>query len=81
MNSPGHRENLLFPEWDDIGIGVVLDKKGRTAYFTQCFGRRGSRWGFWPESHTPSRYHCDSARTSPTASSHKASSPPSRPLL
>lgn len=46
MNSPGHRENLLSPEWDDIGIGVVLDKKGHTAYFTQCFGQRGAGKAF-----------------------------------
>lgn len=28
MESPGHRENLLSPRFDRVGIGVVLDKNG-----------------------------------------------------
>ena len=38
MNSPGHRENLLNPDWQHIGIGVATNKRGRI-YLTQNFGR------------------------------------------
>ena len=37
MNSPGHRANLLNPDWHDIGIGVARSKRG-TYYLTQNFG-------------------------------------------
>ena len=37
MKSPGHRKNLLNSEWDDIGIGVAVNKKGMI-YLTQNFG-------------------------------------------
>ena len=43
MNSPGHRKNLLDPDWRDIGIGVARTKRG-TYYLTQNFGQ-GSEWG------------------------------------
>lgn len=38
MDSPGHRENILRPEFTEIGVGVV--KSGRTGatYFCQVFG-------------------------------------------
>ncbi len=35
MNSPGHRENILRPEFNCIGIGVVAE--GNTLYITQEF--------------------------------------------
>ncbi len=35
MNSPGHRENILRPEFNCIGIGVVAD--GNTLYISQEF--------------------------------------------
>ena len=35
MNSPGHRQNMLDPSFDRIGVGVTF--KGRTVYATQNF--------------------------------------------
>lgn len=35
MCSSGHRENIMYPEWDDLGTGVSGD------YWTQDFGFRG----------------------------------------
>ena len=37
MNSPGHRENILNPSWQHIGIGVGRKRKGEV-YLTQNFG-------------------------------------------
>lgn len=39
MRSPGHRENILRPDFTDIGVGVCRD--GETYYFTQIFLRPG----------------------------------------
>jgi uncharacterized protein YkwD len=38
MNSPGHRENVVQPGFDSIGIGVYCDASGRL-WATQNFGR------------------------------------------
>jgi uncharacterized protein YkwD len=37
MNSPGHRENILRPEFAETGVGVW--RQGNTFYFTQLFLR------------------------------------------
>ncbi|UBF25690.1 CAP domain-containing protein [Kovacikia minuta CCNUW1] len=37
MKSPGHRENILYPEFRETGVGVW--KRGNTYYFTQLFMR------------------------------------------
>jgi uncharacterized protein YkwD len=37
MNSPGHKENILHPEFTQIGIGIHITPDGRK-YFTQVFG-------------------------------------------
>lgn len=37
MNSPGHRENILRPEYRETGVGVW--RTGNTYYFTQLFMR------------------------------------------
>ncbi len=37
MNSPGHRKNILRPEYQETGIGVW--RRGDTYYFTQLFLR------------------------------------------
>lgn len=37
MNSPGHRENMLRPEYRETGIGVW--RTGNSYYFTQLFMR------------------------------------------
>jgi len=37
MDSPGHRENILRPEYRETGIGVW--RTGNTYYFTQLFMR------------------------------------------
>jgi uncharacterized protein YkwD len=39
MGSPGHRANLLQPEFTGIGIGIVRGKGG-LLYITQNFFRR-----------------------------------------
>lgn len=39
MQSPGHRENILRPDFTDTGVGVCRD--GTTYYFTQVFLRPG----------------------------------------
>jgi uncharacterized protein YkwD len=35
MNSPGHRKNILTPNYSEIGVGVVMN--GGTPYGTQVF--------------------------------------------
>ena len=37
MRSPGHRENILPPDFTDTGVGVC--REGTTYYFTQVFLR------------------------------------------
>lgn len=39
MNSPGHRENILKEEYQEIGVGVVKDSNGQL-YWTQMFIRK-----------------------------------------
>jgi uncharacterized protein YkwD len=41
MQSPGHRRNILDPRLQESGIGVAVDRTGRT-YFTQVFATRRS---------------------------------------
>lgn len=38
MNSEGHRNNILNPNFTEIGVGYAVDKNGRT-YWTQMFIR------------------------------------------
>lgn len=37
MSSPGHRQNILRPEYRETGVGVW--RKGNSYYFTQLFMR------------------------------------------
>jgi hypothetical protein len=37
MCSSGHRENIMSPEWDELGVGI------KNKYYTQDFGTRGIR--------------------------------------
>ncbi len=37
MQSPGHRKNILHPDFTQTGVGVCRD--GSTYYFTQVFLR------------------------------------------
>jgi uncharacterized protein YkwD len=37
MNSPGHRNNLLNPEWTRMTCGIVFSSEGNKAYATQHF--------------------------------------------
>lgn len=37
MQSPGHRANILNPNFNDIGVGVALDSQGQP-YYCQVFG-------------------------------------------
>lgn len=38
MDSPGHRENILLPEYTEIGLGLARDADGQI-YYTQVFAR------------------------------------------
>ena len=38
MESKQHRENILHPEYTEIGLGLARDKGGQV-YYTQLFGR------------------------------------------
>lgn len=38
LKSKGHRENLLNPNFTEIGLGVAKNAKGET-YYTQVFGK------------------------------------------
>lgn len=42
MNSTGHRENLLRPEFDESGMGVAVSPDGQKYYFTQVFIARAT---------------------------------------
>jgi uncharacterized protein YkwD len=37
MDSPGHRANLLNPDFRQIGVGIATNARGQR-YFTQVFG-------------------------------------------
>jgi uncharacterized protein YkwD len=39
LESPGHRKNLLSPEYTGTGIGIISDERG-TVYYTQIFMAR-----------------------------------------
>jgi uncharacterized protein YkwD len=41
MASPGHRENILSPQFTEIGIGVASGGGPYGTYWTQEFGTRG----------------------------------------
>jgi uncharacterized protein YkwD len=41
MDSQGHREHILSPKFDEIGIGIAADK--REYYYTQEFGKQRSK--------------------------------------
>lgn len=48
MNSTGHRENILTPQYEETGIGVATDPTNTTYIFTQVFINRadcGYRYG------------------------------------
>ncbi len=38
MNSPGHRANILNPDFTELGAGYIVDSNGRP-YYVQVFGR------------------------------------------
>ena len=38
MNSPGHRDNLLDPDWREVGLGYYLRESDGRGYVTQDFG-------------------------------------------
>ena len=42
MHSPGHRANILNPNYTELGIGYALDATGHP-YYAQVFGRPGSQ--------------------------------------
>jgi uncharacterized protein YkwD len=41
LESKVHRDNLMSPKYDEIGIGLATDDKGET-YYTQVFGKQRS---------------------------------------
>ncbi len=40
MTSPGHRCNILSPDWDELGTGYAGARNGRNPYYVQDFGAR-----------------------------------------
>jgi uncharacterized protein YkwD len=42
MESEKHRDNILSPKYDEIGLGLATDDKGET-YYTQDFGKQQPR--------------------------------------
>jgi uncharacterized protein YkwD len=42
MDSEHHRDNILKPEYEEIGIGIASNDKGET-YYTQVFGTKTKR--------------------------------------
>lgn len=52
MLSPGHRANLLSPEFQDLGVGIATSKTG-VRYYTQVFGRRFAPAGPAPNETAP----------------------------
>jgi uncharacterized protein YkwD len=42
MNSKEHREHILSPKFDEIGIGLAVDDKGES-YITQVFGKERAK--------------------------------------
>src|SRR5262249_35730789 len=42
MDSEHHRDNILKPEYEEIGIGIAANDKGET-YYTQVFGTKLKR--------------------------------------
>jgi hypothetical protein len=42
MNSPEHRQNILYPTFNQVGIGVTI--KDNTMYVTEIFVQRGSSY-------------------------------------
>jgi uncharacterized protein YkwD len=42
MESKLHRENILSPKFNEIGIGLTVDDKGET-YYAQDFGKQRSK--------------------------------------
>jgi uncharacterized protein YkwD len=43
MASQGHRENLLRPDWEEIGVGIAVASNG-TLFWAQEFGNRPADW-------------------------------------
>lgn len=41
MTSPGHRCNILGPEWTELGTGFAGNQAGGNPYYVQNFGARG----------------------------------------
>lgn len=39
MNSPGHRANILNPNYNSLGVGMVSTSTGYGIYWVQCFGK------------------------------------------
>jgi len=69
MNSPGHKENILRPEYKSIGIGYY---KGSTSYWVQLFG------------YGEANERLESSPTTPTTpitppSTYPATIPPTKP--
>jgi hypothetical protein len=55
MNSPEHRQNILYKTFNQVGIGVVI--KDNTMYVTEIFVQRGSTSGSTTTTHTTTTTH------------------------
>jgi len=70
MNSEGHRENILYPTFNEIGVGIVVDND--TIYVTEVFAHRTSSGG----SASVSSGGSSSSSTYATAAVAEAVAPP-----
>ena len=66
MNSPEHRQNILYPTFNQVGIGVTI--KDNTMYVTEIFVKRGSTSYSAPVHHTTTRRTTSTRTYRPVAS-------------
>ena len=69
MNSPEHRQNILYPTFNQVGIGVTI--KDNTMYVTEIFVQRKST----SSSQTTTYHHTTTTRRTTTTTTHNTYRP------
>jgi hypothetical protein len=69
MNSEGHRENILYPSFNEIGVGIVVDDG--TIYVTEVFAVRTSSGSSASSSGSSSSTYTAAAVAGPVAPAPK----------
>jgi len=69
MNSPEHRQNILYPTFNQVGIGVTISDN--TMYVTEIFVQRGSTYS---APTTTVRRTTTTTRSTPTTTYHPVAS-------